>query len=148
MSLFLTKVWNQFPKLCPTNREKLIRMTSWNKNILRVTGLCAGNSPVTGEFPPPPPPPQGQWRGALMFSLICAWTDDWVNNRNAGDLRRHGAHYNVTIMYEIYQYCIIVMSYIGINTAILIGCWCYFNLTWIIHTHLTFNLWCRYLGHR
>ena len=30
--------------------------------------LCAGNSPVTGEFPA-----QGQWRGALMFSLICTW---------------------------------------------------------------------------
>ena len=26
-------------------------MTSSNGNIFRVTGLCAGNSPVTGEFP-------------------------------------------------------------------------------------------------
>ena len=31
--------------------------------------LCAGNSPVTGEFPH-----KGQWRGALMFSLICDLT--------------------------------------------------------------------------
>ena len=29
-------------------------------------------------------PHKGQWRGALMFSLICAWT-----NRDVGDLRRH-----------------------------------------------------------
>ena len=29
---------------------------------------------------------KGQWRGALMFSLICAWTNSWVNNRDAGDL--------------------------------------------------------------
>ena len=27
--------------------------------------------------------PQGQWRGALMFSLICAWIKAWVNNREA-----------------------------------------------------------------
>ena len=32
----------------------------------------------------------GQWRGALMFSLICAWPNDWVSNRDAGDLRRAG----------------------------------------------------------
>ena len=25
------------------------------------------------------PPPQ--WRGALMFSLICAWINGWINNR-------------------------------------------------------------------
>ena len=33
-----------------------------------------------------------------MFSLICAWINDWVNNRKAGDLRRHRAHYDVTVM--------------------------------------------------
>ena len=43
-------------------------------------------------------PDRGQWRGALMFSLIHAWINDWVNDREAGDLRRHGAHYNVSIM--------------------------------------------------
>ena len=43
-------------------------------------------------------PHKGQWRGALMFSLICAWTNRWVNNRDAGDLRRHRAHYDATIM--------------------------------------------------
>ena len=34
---------------------------------------------------------KGQWRGALMFSLICARINGWVNNREAGDLRRHRA---------------------------------------------------------
>ena len=29
-----------------------------------------------------------QWRGALMFSLICAWINGWVNDRDAGDLRK------------------------------------------------------------
>ena len=32
-------------------------------------------------------PHKGQWRGALMFSLICAWINGWVNNYKAGDLR-------------------------------------------------------------
>ena len=41
---------------------------------------------------------KGQWRGALMFSLICAWINGWVNNREAGDLRRHCAHYDVTVI--------------------------------------------------
>ena len=41
---------------------------------------------------------KGQWRGTLMFSLICAWTNGWVNNRDAGDLRRHRDHYDVTVM--------------------------------------------------
>ena len=36
---------------------------------------------------------KGQWRGALVFSLICAWTNAWANNRDACDLRRNRAHY-------------------------------------------------------
>ena len=32
---------------------------------------------------------KGRWRGALMFCLICGWINGWVNNREAGDLRRH-----------------------------------------------------------
>ena len=43
-------------------------------------------------------PHKGQWRRALMFSLICAWINGWVNNREAGDLRRNCTHYDVTIM--------------------------------------------------
>ena len=40
-----------------------------------------------------------QWRGALMFSLIHVWKDDWVHNQDAGNLRRHSAHHDVTVMY-------------------------------------------------
>ena len=43
-------------------------------------------------------PHKGQWRGALMFSLICAWPNGWSNHRDAGDLRRHPAHCAVTVM--------------------------------------------------
>ena len=48
--------------------------------------LCVGNSPVTGEFPSQRP-------------VICAWINGWLNNREAGDLRRHRAHYDVTVMF-------------------------------------------------
>ena len=43
---------------------------------------------------------KGQWCGALMFSLMCAWTNDWANSPDAGDLRRHGTHYDVIVMYS------------------------------------------------
>ena len=55
---------------------------------------------VQGIHPSPMNSPhKGQWRGALMFSLICAWINGWVNNREAGDLRRYRAHYDVTVMH-------------------------------------------------
>ena len=43
-------------------------------------------------------PHKGQWRWALMFSLICAWPNSWGNYRDAGSLRRHCAHYDATVM--------------------------------------------------
>ena len=41
---------------------------------------------------------KGQWRGALMFPLICVWINDWVNSREAGDVRCYRAHYDVIAM--------------------------------------------------
>ena len=43
-------------------------------------------------------PHKGQWRRALMFSFIYAWTNGWANNPDAGDLRRHHAHYDIILM--------------------------------------------------
>ena len=48
--------------------------------------LCAGNSPVTGEFPA---------QGPVTRSFDVYFN---VNNRKAGDLIRHLAHYDVTVM--------------------------------------------------
>ena len=53
--------------------------------------LWEGNPLVAGGF-------QLQRRGALMFSLICAWTNSWANNRDAGDLRCHCTHHNITVI--------------------------------------------------
>ena len=51
-------------------------------------------------------PHEGQRRGALMFSLICVWINGWVNNREAGDLRRYRAHYDVTVIEtDVCLYC-------------------------------------------
>ena len=71
-------------------------MSWWRHQIETLSALlalCAGNSPVIGEFPH-----KYQWHGALIFSLICAWINGWVNNREAGDLRRHRAHYDVIVI--------------------------------------------------
>ena len=43
-------------------------------------------------------PRKGQWRGALMFSLICARINGWENTPEAGDLRRHPTHCDVIVM--------------------------------------------------
>ena len=43
-------------------------------------------------------PHKGKWTGSSVFCLICAWTNGWANNHDAGDLRRHRAHYDVTVM--------------------------------------------------
>ena len=67
-------------------------MTSLIGNTFRAT------RPLCGELVNSPH--KGQWRGALMFSLICAWTNGWVNNHDAGDLRRNRAHNDATVMQE------------------------------------------------
>ena len=41
---------------------------------------------------------KGQCREALMFPLICAWINSWINSRKDGDLGRFRAHYDVTVM--------------------------------------------------
>ena len=60
--------------------------------------LCAENSPV-----PVNTPHKGQWRRVLMFSLICGRINDWVNNREAGDLRRYRGHHDVIVMRGIHR---------------------------------------------
>ena len=63
------------------------------KHIPRYWPFVRGihRSPVNSQH-------KGQWRGALMFSLICARINAWVNNREAGDLRRYRDHYDVIVM--------------------------------------------------
>ena len=52
-------------------------------------------------------PQKGQWRGVLVFSLICIWINGWIDNREAGDSRRHRAKYDVTVMNTRYGWDVI-----------------------------------------
>ena len=84
-----------------------IRLTAWRhghdslitwwrhqmETFSALLAICAGNSPVTVNSLH-----KGQWRGALMFSLICAWMNGSVNSREADDLRRPRPHCDVTVM--------------------------------------------------
>ena len=49
-----------------------------------------------------------------MFSLICVWINGWVNNREAGDLRRHRAHYDVNVM-NVYDGHIVMLANIFVR---------------------------------
>ena len=53
-------------------------------------------------------PHKDLWRRYLIFSLICAWINGWVNNRETGELRCYRAHYGVTVMLGLNKknYCI------------------------------------------
>ena len=55
--------------------------------------ICAGNSPVPGEFPTQRPVTRSF---DVYFDLRRI--NGWVNNREAGDLRRYSAHYDVIVM--------------------------------------------------
>ena len=97
---------NRFPKihLILGAHHIWIQMTDWQKSWWRHQMETFSRywpfvrrihrSPVNS-------PHKGQWRGTLMFSLICVWINDWVNNGEAGDLRRYRIHYDVTVMYLI-----------------------------------------------
>ena len=56
--------------------------------------FCAGHTLVTGEFSH-----KGQWRGTLIFSLICVGMNGWVKTHGAADLGRHRAYYDVIVMW-------------------------------------------------
>ena len=71
------------------NHDDVIKWRYFPRNWPFVRGIPW--SPVNS-------PHKGQWRGAFMLSLICTRINGWVNNREAGDLRRYPAHYDVNVM--------------------------------------------------
>ena len=109
-------------------------MTSSNGNIFALLAIGVGNSPH-----------KGQWRGALMFSLICARINSWVNTDEAGDLRRHRAHYDVILMSPIDFLCkwdgkemvatqqtiIWKISWMGITLILTVFCWELFHCVYV-----------------
>ena len=94
--------WNEFK---PVWQQTTHAMTGkdhgsafWvhDERISALLAICAGKSPVTGEFPAQRPVTR-----SFNFFLICAWIHGWVNNCEAGGLRRHHAHYDVIVMYRL-----------------------------------------------
>ena len=66
---------------------------------------------------------KGRWRAALVFSLICAWINGWVNNREA-DLRRHRAHYDVIVMLRVLVNACDLLIYLYPYSSGLLHKWC------------------------
>ena len=77
---------DEFKAFC---RDDVIKWKHFSRYWLFVWGIH--RSPVNSHH-------KDQWRGDLMFSLICAWINGWVNNRETGDLRRNRAHYDFIVM--------------------------------------------------
>ena len=94
-------IWRREYCLAPNRRHNPIvigwskyRFTWWchqMETFSTLLAICAGNSLVNSLH-------KGQWRGALMLSLICVWIKGWVNNGEAGDLRCYCAHYDIIVM--------------------------------------------------
>ena len=63
------------------------------KSFSALLAIWAGNSPASGEFPAQRPVTR-----SFDVSMICGRISDWVNTREAGDLRRYRAPYDVIIM--------------------------------------------------
>ena len=81
------------------NRNTGEKFTHWwwrhqMETFSALLAICAGNSPVTGEFPAQRPVTQS----FDVFFFMWAWINNRANNRGAGDLRRHRANYDVTVM--------------------------------------------------
>ena len=92
---------------------------------------------------------KGQWRWALMFSLIWAWRNGWVNNRDAGDLRQHRAHYDVTVMIRptitLYPFAATrILIYKQIIYTVTFPLQAYIHIRWLQLSSCTDNYW----GHK
>ena len=79
--------------------DKILDSSCWYDNVIKWKHFLRYWPFVRGIHRSPVNfPHKGQWRGALIFYLICAWINCWINSHEAGDLRRHRAHYDVTVM--------------------------------------------------
>ena len=79
------------------------KITTWRhqmKTFSALLALCEGI-----HWSPVDSPHKVQERGALIFSSICTWTSNWADTRDAGDLRRHRANYDVTAMTHLCGHC-------------------------------------------
>ena len=84
--------------------------------------LCAGNSPVSGEFPAQRPVTRNI---DVFFDLRLI--NGWVNTREAGDLRRYRVHYDVIVMSQ-HRVISAVFYLPGMSISYLCDNFCYTNI--------------------
>ena len=129
-------------QICCCNHSRIEYNRAWwlhqMETFSALLAICAGNSPVTGEFPAPRPVTR-----SFNGVFICSWINGWVNNREGGTSRRHRAHYEVTLMVECFYraysirrgdlssiiYCSLLYNFCGRNH---VQCYlvCYSWLHW------------------
>ena len=91
---------NKIPIFCRWNQNydpfQMMPPDTWWRHQMEafsaLLALCAGNSPVTSEFPSQRPVTQNF---DVFFDMPL---NKWLNNREAGDLRRHPVHYDAIVM--------------------------------------------------
>ena len=119
----------RYPMMTSSNRKKIPRYWPFVRRI---------------HWSPVNSPHKGQWRGTLMFPLICACTNTRANSREAGDLRRHRAHYDVIVMCAgyvfspnsaLFQLVYTCQGYPGyfIEPG---GCICWLNSLWVVMPYI------------
>ena len=91
------ELWNKIENMSLS--EIYLIMIWWRHQVETFFALLAllpgiHRSPVNSSQ-------KGKWRGALVFSFICAWSSGCANNWHTGDLRRHGAHYDAIVMFRL-----------------------------------------------
>ena len=78
----------------------LCRPATWRRlhmeTFSALLAICAINLPVTGEFPE-----QRQVTRSFDIFFDLRLNEGWINNREAGELRCHRAHYDVTVMTSV-----------------------------------------------
>ena len=86
--------------LCLLRASDSIYCLSWDplwrhqmETFSALLAICAGNSPVTGEFPAQTPVTR-----SFDFFFDLRLNKRLGNNGDAGDMRRHRAHYDVAVM--------------------------------------------------
>ena len=94
MMMAAARWWNRSTRFRPGHLLGNIWWRQEMETFSALLALCSGNSPVTDEFSSQRP----MMRSFDVFCLIYAWTNGWVNNLDAGDLRRHRGDYDVTVM--------------------------------------------------
>ena len=90
LNIFVLLAWLSHSKRQMATHDDVIKWKHFPRYWPFVRGIH--RSPVNSSH-------KVQWRWALMFSLICARINGWVNNREAGDLRHHQAHCDVIVMH-------------------------------------------------